>query len=152
MAGRSPGRKTAGSSAQADSRNEDRADSGTGSDDIVELAPIAPDQLEIARIARRQAPQSEPADRAEISGVHRVVVGLNRERIKIEASARFRLKMALVKTLRRRFKRASIEIDDVEPGKLGDALFEVRLEPDNPVLRERTNASVARAVRSKRWH
>jgi hypothetical protein len=151
MKGWSPGRKAAGGSAQAASKNDSRAAGAAGADDDGDLPPLAPDKLEIARLARRQAPQPEPTDKPEGPGVNRVVVGLNRERIKVADSAHFRLKMALVKTLRRRFKRASIEIDDVEPGQMGEALFEVELEPDNSALRERTNASVARALRSKRW-
>ena len=117
------------------------------------LEPLERDELEIARLARRTASALEggPAA-ADNGGGLRLIVGLRRREVGIADDATyFRLKMALVRGLRRRFKRAQIEVDEADGQPAAEQSFDVRAEPPDAVTLEQANVIVARVLRWRRW-
>lgn len=117
------------------------------------LAPLGPDELEIARLGRRKASPVEGDHVAEDSGGGvRLIVGLRRRGVDVDEDATyFRLKMALVRGLRRRFKRAQIEVDEADGLAEGNESFNVLAEPPDAATLEQANVIVARVLRWRRW-
>lgn len=117
------------------------------------LAPLEPEELEIARLARRKTTAVEgdaPAEDND-SGI-RLAVRLRRREVGVDDDATyFRLKMALVRGLRRRFKRAQIEVDEADDPPAGKESFNVRVEPPDAAMLEQADAIVARVLRWRRW-
>ncbi len=112
---------------------------------------LVPGELEIARLARRKKSVGEKAPEPGKTDATRVIVGLRRCTLGVEDHAMyFRLKIALVRTLRRSFRRAIIEVDDLDEAKSGQA-FRVVLAPANAALQAKTEATVARVIRRRRW-
>jgi hypothetical protein len=117
------------------------------------LAPLGPDELEIARLARRKASPVEGDTVAEDNGGGvRLIVGLRRRAVGVDDDATyFRLKMALVRGLRRRFKRAQIEVDEADGLADAKESFNVLAEPPDAAMLEQDNVIVARVLRWRRW-
>lgn len=117
------------------------------------LDPVAPDQLEIARLARRSRPAADHAGPQESrAAVARVSVWLDRARLDItDDPMMFRLKMALIQGLRRRFRYSIIEVDDIAPGERCDGEMRVETDPPDDETTARACAVVERVLRWKRW-
>lgn len=117
------------------------------------LEPLGPDELEIARLARRTASASDAGPMvADNGGGIRLIVGLRRREVGVDDDATyFRLKMALVRGLRRRFKRAQIEVDEADDKPAAEKSFNVRAEPADAAMLEQANVIVARVLRWRRW-
>lgn len=119
----------------------------------VALDPIAPEQLKIARLASRMG-EGESGTRAAAgrAGVARVAVQLNRAQLPVDDDPmHFRLKMALLRGLRRRFRYSLIEVDDALPGAGQDEPFLVEIEPAAALPAEQARAIVARVLRRRKW-
>ena len=118
-----------------------------------EIEPIAPEELEIARLApRMREVEDAPAKPAARGRIARVSVNLWRARIGVEDDAMlFRLKMALLRGLRRRFRYSLLEVDDAPPGSADDQPFIVAIEPPDPVALKQAQGVVARVLRGRRW-
>lgn len=117
------------------------------------LDPIAPEELKIARLASRLG-EGEGGARATAgrAGVARVAVQLNRGQLPVDDDPmHFRLKMALLRGLRRRFRYSLIEVDDVPPGAGQAEPFLVEIEPAAAVPAEQARAIVARVLRRRKW-
>ncbi|NHA14712.1 hypothetical protein [Thioalkalivibrio sp. XN279] len=117
------------------------------------MAPIAPEKLKIARLASRLG-DGESAERAAASraGVARVAVQLNRAQLPVDDDPmHFRLKMALLRGLRRRFRYSLIEVDDAPPGVGQSEPFLVEVEPAAALPVEQARAVVARVLRRRKW-
>jgi hypothetical protein len=129
-----------------------RAETGrVAADDA--LAPIAPEQLKIARLASRLG-EVESGERAAAgrAGVVRIGVLLNRAQLPVDDDPmHFRLKMALLRGLRRRFRYSLIEVDDVPPGVGRDQPFLVDVEPPEACHAEQALAVVSRVLRRRKW-
>ena len=117
------------------------------------LEPVAPDQLEIARLARRARPSgSEDQPQESRAAVVRVGVWLDRARLGIsDDPMMFRLKMALIQGLRRRFRYSIIDIDDIELEREHEGATHVEIEPHAPDALKRAIAVVERVLRWERW-
>jgi len=117
------------------------------------LEPLGPDELEIARLARRPASALEAGPAvADNGGGMRLIVGLRRREVGVDDDATyFRLKMALVRGLRRRFKRAQIEVDEADDQPAAEKSFNVRIEPPDGAMLEQASVIVARVLRWRRW-
>jgi hypothetical protein len=117
------------------------------------IEPIAPEELEIARLAPRMREVDEaPATPAARGRIARVSVQLRRARVGVDDDAmHFRLKMALLRGLRRRFRYSLLEVDDAAPGNDGDKPFVVVVEPAEPEAVEQARGVVARVLRGRRW-
>lgn len=123
----------------------------TDADDA--LDPIAPDQLKIARLAARMG-EGEGGARAAAgrAGVARVGVQLNRAQLPVDDDPmHFRLKMALLRGLRRRFRYSLIEVDDAPVGAGQAEPFLVEVEPAAALPAEQARAIVARVLRRRKW-
>lgn len=115
-------------------------------------APVQPEDLEIARLARRHPGTVESDGKASDAPAGRVTVGLQRHALDINDDAMyFRLKMALVRALRRPFRRALIEVDDLDAPARAEASFLVAVEPADSAMQARAEAVVARVIRWRRW-
>jgi len=117
------------------------------------LDPIAPEQLKIARLASRSG-AGEGGTRATAgrASVARVAVQLNRAQLQVDDDPmHFRLKMALLRGLRRRFRYSLIEVDDVAPGVGQAQPFLVEVEPAAALPAEQARAVVARVLRRRKW-
>ena len=117
------------------------------------LDPIAPGQLKIARLVPRLG-AGEGGTRAAAgrASVARVAVQLNRAQLQVDDDPmHFRLKMALLRSLRRRFRYSMIEVDDVAPGVDQAQPFLVEVEPDAALPAEQACAVVARVLRRRKW-
>ncbi len=115
------------------------------------IEPIAPEELGIARLARRKKGEAGQDSVPKRAGETRLVVGLHRDSLAVDDHAMyFRLKMALARGLRRPFRRALIEVDDLDP-PAGERAFEITVEPPDAVLQARAEAVVARVIRWRRW-
>jgi hypothetical protein len=117
------------------------------------LEPVAPDQLEIAKLARRARPSGsdDPAQESR-AAVVRVGVWLDRTRLGIKDDPMmFRLKMALIQGLRRRFRYSIIDVDDIELGQEHGGATHVEIEPHAPDALKRAVAVVERVLRWERW-
>lgn len=113
--------------------------------------PPVPEELEIARLARRQKGGAEGDASTRRAGTMRLAVGLHRDKLAVDDHAMyFRLKMALARGLRRPFRRALIEVDDLDEAA-GEGVFEVIVEPADAALQARAEAVVARVIRWRRW-
>lgn len=118
-----------------------------------ELPPISPGDLKIARLARRGAAtvsesEAKPAENTPAS----VSVWLHRANVDVDDDAmHFRLKMAVIHALRRRFKRARLDVDDATTAPSGPQAFVLSVEPANDSTQERARAVVARVLRWRRW-
>jgi hypothetical protein len=117
------------------------------------LAPIAPEQLKIARLASRLG-EAESGERAAAgrAGIVRVSVQLHRAQLPVDDDPmHFRLKMALLRGLRRRFRYSLIEVDDVLPGAAQDQPFLIEVEPPAAFHAEQALAVVSRVLRRRHW-
>jgi hypothetical protein len=117
------------------------------------LDPIAPEQLKIARLASRLG-EGESGARAAAgrAGVVRVAVQLHRGQLPVDDDPmHFRLKMALLRGLRRRFRYSLIEVDDAPPAAGQDQPFRVEVEPVAALPAEQARAIVARVLRRRKW-
>ena len=117
------------------------------------LDPIAPEQLKIARLASRLG-EGESGGRtaAGRAGVARVTVQLDRAQLQVDDDPmHFRLKMALLRGLRRRFRYSLIEVDDAPPGVGQAEAFLVEVEPAAALPAEQARAIVARVLRRRKW-
>jgi len=113
--------------------------------------PLVTEELEIARLARRQNGGAESSAATRRGGATRLAVGLHRDKLAVDDHAMyFRLKMALARGLRRPFRRALIEVDDLDEAA-GERVFEVFVEPADAVVQARAEAVVARVIRWRRW-
>lgn len=120
--------------------------------DAKRAAPVQPEDLEIARLARRPPGIAESDGKANDAPASRVIVGLQRRALDVNDDAMyFRLKMALVRGLRRPFRRALIEVDGLDGPARTEASFIVVVEPDDPAMQARAEAVVARVIRWRRW-
>jgi hypothetical protein len=117
------------------------------------LDPVAPDQLEIAKLTRRRPSAAAHAGGQESrAAVQRVSVWLDRTRLDVsDDPMMFRLKMALVQGLRRRFRYSIIEVDDVVPGERGAWTMRVETDPPAAETEAQAAAVVERVLRWRRW-
>jgi hypothetical protein len=118
------------------------------------LDPVAPGQLEIAKLAHRAPPEASSQAGAQESraAVVRVSVWLDRARLDVaDDPMMFRLKMALIQGLRRRFRYSVIEIDDVAPGEHCEGGMRVETDPPGTDTEARAAAVVRRVLRWRRW-
>jgi len=112
---------------------------------------LVPEELGIACLARRTKSIAESAPEPGKTSAMRVIVGLRRCTLDVDDHAMyFRLKMALVRTIRRSFRRAIIEVDDLDEPTSAKA-FEVILEPADAALQKKADTMVARVIRWRRW-
>lgn len=112
---------------------------------------LLPEEMGTARIAPRKKRIAKNDPQPNKVSAMQVIVGLCRCSLEVEDHATyFRLKMALVRTLRRSFRRAIIEVDDLEE-PTSERAFQVTLEPANAVLQGKAEATVARVIRWRRW-
>lgn len=116
------------------------------------LTPIMPADLKIASLSRRKAASPE-ADSKQLENVTAMVsVKLYRSNVDVDDDAmHFRLKMAIVHALRRRFKRAQLDVDDAATPADGPQAFIVRVDPANDATQDRARAVVTRVLRWRRW-
>ncbi len=115
-------------------------------------AALAPEELEIARLAPRKKGGAESGPKASNDAPTRLAVALCRRKLEVDDHAMyFRLKIALARGLRRPFRRALIEVDDIEGEGTGEQAFEVFVEPADDELQARAEAVVARVIRWRRW-
>lgn len=116
--------------------------------------PVAldPEALEIARLARRKKSDAESGPGASSAAPTRLTIGLCRRKLDVDDHGMyFRLKIALARGLRRPFRRALIEVDDIDGEGTAEQLFEVLVEPADDKLQARAEAVVARVIRWRRW-
>lgn len=114
-------------------------------------AALMPEELGVACLARRKKSVDESFPQPSETRAMRVMVGLRRCALEVEDHTMyFRLKMALVRTIRRSFRRAIIEVDDLDEST-SEKAFEVTLEPANTALQAKTETIVARVIRWRRW-
>ncbi|NGP54338.1 hypothetical protein [Thioalkalivibrio sp. XN8] len=115
--------------------------------------PVSPESLAIARLAVRG---SEVEDTRKTTpsraAVARVRVELYRPDLDVDDDAmHYRLKMALLKGLRRRFRYSLIDVDDSETRLAGEQGFTVAIEPDDAAAVGAAEAVVSRVLRWGRW-
>lgn len=117
------------------------------------LDPIAPERLKIARLASRLGEgESGARPAAGRASVARVAVLLNRAQLPVDNDPmHFRLKMALLRGLRRRFRYSLIEVDDASPGAGEAEPFRVEIEPAAALPAEQARVIVARVLRRRKW-
>lgn len=117
------------------------------------LAPIAPENLEIGRLASRLKEADLPPQPVPVkAGVARVSVQLFRANIDVDDDAmHFRLKMALLRGLRRRFRYSVIDVDDAPVGAESNGAFVVDVDPAQTATLQRASSIVARVLRWRRW-
>jgi hypothetical protein len=114
---------------------------------------VTPEALAIAGLASRggdsDKPRKTPATRAAVSSIR---VQLHRPDLDVDDEAmHFRLKMALLKGLRRRFRYSLIDIDDAgEPLPAGQP-FSVEIESDDETAAQQARAVVTRVLRWRSW-
>ena len=117
------------------------------------MDPVAPDQLEIAKLARRSPPAPGHAGSQDSrAAVLRVSVWIRRARLDVtDDPMMFRLKMALIQGLRRRFRYSIIEVDDMGPAEDCAGAMRVETDPPGADTEARAAAVVERVLRWRRW-
>lgn len=86
------------------------------------------------------------------AAVARVRVELYRPGLEVDNDAMlYRLKMALLKGLRRRFRYSLIDIDDAAPSSTKSPGFTVEVEPSSDEAAQAAESVVNRVLRWRRW-
>ena len=115
--------------------------------------PVSPESLAIARLAPRGSEADETRKTTPSrAAVARVRVELYRPALDVDDDAmHYRLKMALLKGLRRRFRYSLIDVDDSGTPLPGEQSFTAAIEPDDPAALQAAEAVVSRVLRWGRW-
>ncbi|MGD9388066.1 MAG: hypothetical protein PVI87_07545 [Gammaproteobacteria bacterium] len=115
--------------------------------------PVSPEALAIARLASRggesEKARQSPTTRAAVGSIR---VQLYRPLLEVDDEAmHFRLKMALLKGLRRRFRYSLIDIDDADRALPSQQPFTIEVESDDDAAAGQARAVVERVLRWRRW-
>lgn len=115
--------------------------------------PAPPDALAIAQLAARGS-DGEDVRKTTPSraAVARVRVELCRPNLEVDNDAmHYRLKMALLKGLRRRFRYSLIDIDDALAPPADSRGFTLEVEPHSAEAAQAAASVVNRVLRWRRW-
>lgn len=115
--------------------------------------PVSPGSLAIAQLAARGSDSDEGRKTTPSrAAVARVRVELCRANLEVDNDAmHYRLKMALLKGLRRRFRYSLIDVDDIAAPPAEPRGFTVEVEPPGAEAAQAAEAVVNRVLRWRRW-